>query len=104
MLDQASPVVYAGAQIALAVVLAMPALFIRALRRPVTMAFIAALFVFALVLTLVVTFDLTSPAGPPPLTTALYVGVLGGVIWATAFFIVSYVPLALLALLRARRR
>ncbi len=59
---------------------------------------------FVLVFTLVLTFDLTSPTGPPPLGTVLYVGGLGGAVWATIFFILAYVPLALLALLRARLR
>lgn len=57
---------------------------------------------FALVFTLVLTFDLTSPTGQPPLGTMLYVGGLGGLIWATVFFVLAYVPLAMLALLRAR--
>lgn len=102
MIDQAAPLVYAAAQIAIALVLALPALFFRSLRRPVKLAAFSALFVFALVFALVVTFDITSPTGPPPLGTVLYVGGLGGLIWATAFFVLTYVLLALLALFRAR--
>lgn len=104
VLDQAAPLAYAAMQIAIALVLALPALFFRSLRRPLKLAAGTALFVFALVFTLVVTFDLTSPTGAPPLGTVLYVGGLGGLIWATVFFILAYVPLALLGLLRARRR
>ncbi len=104
MLDQAAPLVYAMAQIAIALVLALPALFFRSLRRPVKLAAFSALFVFALVFALVVTFDLTSPTGAPPLGTVLYVGGFSGLIWATVFFILLYVPLALLAVVRALRR
>ena len=104
MLDQAAPIVYAAAQIAIALLLALPALFFRSLRRPVRLALVTALIVFVLVFTLVLTFDLTSPTGQAALGTTLYFGVLGGLIWATVFFVLAYVPLALLALLRARRR
>jgi len=48
--------------------------------------------------------DLTSPTGSSPIGTTLFIGVAGGVIWATFFFILAYIPLALLALVRARRR
>jgi hypothetical protein len=102
MLDQAAPFVFAAMQIAIALVLALPALFFRSLRRPLKLALISALFVFALVFTLVITFDLTSPTGPPPLGAVLYVGGLGGLVWATTFFIFAYVPLALVAFLRSR--
>jgi hypothetical protein len=104
MIGQATPLVYAATQLAVAIVLALPALVFRSLRRPVKLAALVAVLVFALVLVFVLTFDLTSPTGPPPLGAALYVGVLGGVIWATVFFILAYLPLALLALLRARPR
>jgi hypothetical protein len=50
----------------------------------------------------VFTFDLTSPTGTPPLGVVLYVGGLSALIWATVFFVLAYVPLAMLALLRAR--
>jgi hypothetical protein len=103
MLDQATPLLFAAAQVAVALVIALPAAFIRSLRRAVKLAVVSALFVFALVFTLVITFDLTSPTGPPPLGAVLYVGGLGGFVWATTFFIVTYVPLALLALLRSPR-
>lgn len=91
-------------QLVVALVLALPALFFPSLRRPLKLAASPALFVFALVFTLVATFDLTSPTGAPPLGTVLYVGGFSGLIWATVFFILAYVPLALLAVLRAIRR
>src|SRR5687768_6653730 len=104
VLDQNAALVYAATQVAVVLVLALPALFFPALRRPLRLAAITALFVFALVFTLVLTFDLTSPTGQPPLGTMLYVGGLGGLIWATVFFVLAYIPLAMLALLRARAR
>ncbi len=104
IIDQAAPFVFAAMQIAIALVLASPALFLASLRRPVKLALISALLVFALVFTLVITFDLTSPTGRPPLGAVLYVGGLGGLVWATTFFIIAYVPLAFVALLRARHR
>ena len=103
MLDQAAPVLFAVAQVAVALVIALPAVFIKRLRRAAKLAAVSALFVFALVFTLVITFDLTSPTGRPPLGTVLSVGALGGVVWATTFFMLAYVPLAMLALLRSRR-
>jgi hypothetical protein len=56
------------------------------------------------VLGVVVASDLTSPTGSTPIGTTLFTGVVGGVIWATFFFILAYVPLALIAIVRARRR
>lgn len=103
MLGQNAPLLFAATQLAAALALALPALFFKRLRRPVKLAAVAALAVFALVLAFVLTFDLTSPTGPPPLGAALYVGLLGGLIWATFFFMLAYVPLALLALLRPGR-
>lgn len=102
-LDQLAPLVFAGAQLAVAAALAIPAYFFAALRRPLKLALLVSLMVFAMVLALVLAFDLTSPAGSRSLGAVLYVGGLGGLVWATSFFILSYVPLALLALLRARR-
>jgi hypothetical protein len=104
VLDQTAPLVLAGAQIALAAVLALPALAVRSLRRPVKLAAITAVAVFILVLGVVVASDLTSPTGSAPIGTTLFIGVVGGVIWATFFFVVAYIPLALLAPVRARRR
>lgn len=101
MLDQAAPI-YAAAQVGFALVLALPALVIRPLRRPVKLAGLTALFTFALIFALVFTFDLTSPTGTPPLGVVLYVGGLSALIWKTVFFVLAYVPLAMLALLRAR--
>lgn len=101
-LDLAAPLLYAAAQIAAALVLALPAVWVTRLRRPVKLAAIAAAVVFIFVFAFVATFDLTSPTGAPSAGVALYVGVLGGLIWATVFFILAYVPLALLALVRAR--
>jgi hypothetical protein len=103
VLDQAAPLVFASAQVALALVLAMPALMIRRLHRPVKLATITAVVVFVLVFGVVVVSDVTSPIRSAPIGTTLYIGVLGGVIWAT-FFILAYISLALLALVRARRR
>lgn len=74
------------------------------MRRPLKFAALTALIVLVVVFTLVITFDLTSPTGQAPLGTVLYVGGLGGLIWATVFFVLTYVPLALLGFLRARRR
>jgi hypothetical protein len=104
VLDQAAPLVYAAAQITVALILALPAVFIRALRRPAKLALVTALAVLVLVFALVLTFDLASPTGRPPLGTTLFIGIVGGVIWGTVFFVLAYVPLALLALFRARRR
>jgi len=70
----------------------------------VKLAAITAAVVFVLVLGAVLVSDLTSPDGSAPIGTILYIGVVGGVIWATFFFILAYIPLALLALVRARRR
>jgi len=81
MLDQAAPLVYAATQIAVALVLALPAVIFRSLRRPLKLAAVTALFVFFLIFMFVLAFDLTSPTGPPPLGTVLYVGLLGGVVW-----------------------
>ena len=103
VLDQAAPLLFAAAQVALALIVALPAL-IRSLRRPVRLAAIAAAVVFILVLGVVLVSDLTSPTGSAPIGTTLFIGVAGGLIWATLFFIVSYIPLALIALGRARRR
>ena len=103
VLDQAAPLLFASAQVALALVLAMPALMIRSLRRPVKLAAIAAAAAFILVLGVVLASDLTSPTGSSPIGTTLFIGVVGGLIWATFFFILAYIPLALLALVRARR-
>jgi len=103
-LDQAAPLVYAGIQIAGALLLALPALKVRSLRRPLKLAAITAAVVFVLVLGVVLMSDLTSPTGSAPTSTTLFIGVVGGVIWATFFFILAYIPLALLALVRARRR
>lgn len=104
LLDQGAPILYAGAQLAFALVLAGPAVFVRSLRRPVKLALVTALLVFVLVLTLVLTFDLTLTTGRPSLGATLLVGGLGGVIWGTMFFVLAYVPLAMLALLRIWRR
>lgn len=103
VLDQAAPLLFAAAQIAIALVLAIPAFAFRSLRRPVKLAAITAAAVFVLVLGVVLASDLTSQTGPPPIGATLYIGVLGGIIWATFFFILAYVPLALLALVRVRR-
>ena len=103
-LDQAAPLVYAAIQIAVALLLALPALKFRSLRRPVKLAAIAAAAAFILILGVVLASDLTSPTGSSPIGTTLFIGVVGGVIWATFFFILAYIPLALLALVRARRR
>jgi hypothetical protein len=103
VLDQAAPFVYAGAQLLVALVLAAPALFVPALRRPVKLAVATALIVLVVVFTFVLAFDRTSPTGPQPLGATLYIGLLGGFIWATVFFILAYLPLALLALARSRR-
>jgi hypothetical protein len=102
-LDQLAPLVFAGAQLAVAAALAIPAFFIAALRLALKLALFVSLMVFAMVLALVLAYDLTSPGGAPSVGAALYVGGLGGLVWATSFFILSYVPLALIALLRARR-
>jgi hypothetical protein len=104
VLDQAAPLLFASVQVALALVLGMPALMIRSLRRPVKLAAIAAAAVFVVVLGVVLASDLTSPTGSAPIGTTLYIGVVGGVIWATFFFVLAYIPLSLLALVRARRR
>ena len=80
------------------------ALKFRSLRRPAKLAAITAAAVFVLVLGVVLASDLTSPTGSSPIGTTLFIGVVGGLIWATFFFILAYVPLALLALARARRR
>ena len=74
------------------------------MRRPARLAAITAAVVFVLVLGIVVASDLTSRTGSPRFGTTLYIGVLGGVIWAAFFFILAYIPLALLALLRSARR
>ena len=103
VLDQAAPVLFASAQVALALILTLPALVIRSLRRPVKLAAITAAVVFILVLGVVLVSDLTSPTGSAPISTTLFIGVLGGVIWATFFYILAYIPLALVALVRARR-
>ena len=103
VLDQAAPLLFASAQVALVLVLALPALVIRSLRRPAKLAAITAAAVFILVLGVVLASDLTSPTGSAPIGTTLFIGVVGGVIWATFFFILAYIPLALLALVRARR-
>jgi quinol-cytochrome oxidoreductase complex cytochrome b subunit len=103
VLDQTAPLLYAAAQIAVALLLALPALFFRSLRRPARLALLTAVVVFALVFTLVLTFDLVSSSGRPPLGTTLYIGALSGTIWGTIFFIVAYLPLALLAMLRRQR-
>lgn len=102
-LDQLAPLVFAGAQLAVAGALAIPAFFFAPLRPALKLALFVSLMVFAMVLALVLAFDLTSPGGTPSVGAALYVGGLGGLVWATSFFIVSYIPLALIALLRARR-
>ena len=102
-LDQVTPLVFAAAQLAVAGALALPALWYRPLRRAVKLALLVSLMVFALVLGLVLAFDLTSPVAAPSIGAVLYVGGLGGLVWATTFFIVSFLPLALIALLRARR-
>jgi hypothetical protein len=103
ILDQMPPLLFAAAQLAVAAALAIPAFFIAALRVALKLALFVSLMVFAMVLALVLAFDLTSPGGAPSVGAALYVGGLGGLVWATSFFILSYVPLALIALLRARR-
>jgi hypothetical protein len=84
--------------------LALPALKFRSLRRPAKLAAITAAVVFVLVLGVVLASDLTSPTGSAPISTTLFIGVVGGLIWATFFFILAYIPLALIALVRARRR
>jgi hypothetical protein len=104
VLDQAAPLVFASAQVAVALILALPALVIQSLRRPVRLALITAAVVFVLVLGVVLASDLTSPTGSSPIGTTLFIGVVGGLIWATLFFILAYIPLALVALVRARRR
>ena len=104
VLDQAAPLLFASAQVALALILALPALVIRSLRRPVRLSAITAAAVFILVLSVVVASDLTSPTGSAPIGTTLFIGAAGGLIWANFFFILAYVPLALIALVRARRR
>lgn len=104
VLDQAAPLVFASAQVAVALILALPALVIQSLRRPVRLALITAAIVFVLVLVVVLASDLTSPTGSSPIGTTLFIGVVGGLIWATLFFILAYIPLALVALVRARRR
>jgi len=104
VLDQAAPLVFASAQVAVALILALPALVIQSLRRPVRLALITAAVVFVLVLVVVLASDLTSPTGSSPIGTTLFIGVVGGLIWATLFFILAYIPLALVALVRARRR
>jgi hypothetical protein len=52
VLDQTAPLLYAAAQIAVALLLALPALFFRSLRRPARLALLTAVVVFALVFTL----------------------------------------------------
>ena len=104
VLDQAAPLLFASVQVALALILAMPALVIRPLRRPVRLAAITAAAVFIIVLGVVLASDLTSPTGSAPIGTTLFIGAVGGLIWATFFFILAYIPLGLLALVRARRR
>lgn len=104
VLDQAAPLVFASAQVAVALILALPALVIQSLRRPVRLALITAAIVFVLVLVVVLASDLTSPTGSSPIGTTLFIGAVGGLIWATLFFILAYIPLALVALVRARRR
>ena len=104
VLDQAAPLVFASAQVVLALILALPALVIRSLRRPAKLAAITAAVAFVLVLGVVLASDLTSPTGSAPIGTTLFIGAVGGLIWATLFFILAYVPLALIALARARRR
>lgn len=104
VLDQAAPLLNLGVQVAIALVLTIPAFAFRSLRRPVKLAVITAAVVFVPVLGVVVISDLTSATGSAPIGTTLYIGVLGGVIWATLVFILAYIPLALLALVRARRR
>jgi quinol-cytochrome oxidoreductase complex cytochrome b subunit len=104
VLDQAAPLLFASVQVALALILAMPALVIRSLRRPVRLAAITAAAVFIIVLGVVLASDLTSPTGSAPIGTTLFIGAVGGLIWATFFFILAYIPLGLLALVRARRR
>jgi hypothetical protein len=103
-LDQGAPLVYAAIQIAVALLLALSALKFRSLRRPARLAAITAVAVFVLVLGVVVASALTSPTGSAPIGTTLFIGFVGGVIWATFFFILAYIPLALPALVRARRR
>ena len=103
-LDQAAPVVYAAAQIAVALLLAVPAVFFPTLRRPMKLALLTAIVVFVLVFTLVIAFDLSSPTGRPPLATTLFIGAVGGVVWGTVFFVLAYIPLVCLALVRAGRR
>ena len=104
VLDQGAPLVLVAMQIAIALVLALPALVFRSLRRPLKLAVITAAVVFVLVLGVVVASDLTSPTGSTPIGTTLFIGVVGGLIWAFFFFILAYIPLALLALVRAGRR
>ena len=104
VLDQAAPLLFASVQVALALILAMPALVIRPLRRPVRLAAITAAAVFIIVLGVVLASDLTSPTRSAPVGTTLFIGAVGGLIWATFFFILAYISLALVALVRARRR
>ena len=104
VLDQGAPLVLVAMQIAIALVVALPALVFRSLRRPVKLAAITAVVVFVIVLGIVVASDLTSPTGSTPMGTTLFIGVVGGVIWATFFFILAYIPLVLIALVRAGRR
>ena len=65
---------------------------------------VTAAAVFIIVLGVVLASDLTSPTGSAPIGTTLFIGAVGGLIWATFFFILAYIPLALIALVRARRR
>ena len=104
ILAQAAPLLFASGQVALALVLAMPALRIRTLRGPVKLAAIAAAAAFILVLGVVIASDLTSPTGSTPIGTTLFIGAVGGLIWAIFFFILAYIPLALVALVRATCR
>jgi hypothetical protein len=89
MIDQAAPLIFAAIQIAVELVLALPALFFRWLRRPVKRAAVTAAVVFVVVLAVVAVSNLTSPTGPVPMGTTLVLGVLGGVIWATLFFVLA---------------
>jgi hypothetical protein len=54
------------------------------------LAAITAVAVFILVLGVVIASDLTSPTGSAPIGTTLFIGVVGGVIWAIFFFILAY--------------
>ena len=96
--------VLAAIQIAVATLLALPALKVRLLRRPLKLAAITAAVVFVLVLGVVLASDLTSPTGSTPIGTTLFIGAVGGLIWAIFFFILAYIPLALVALVRATCR